>query len=42
MSSMEIDPPRPTKDVNMEESDEKGESSALVNGKKRFEVKKVF
>ncbi|KAG4096133.1 ubiquitin ligase subunit [Neocallimastix lanati (nom. inval.)] len=40
MSSMEIDQPAPIKDVKMEESNEKGESSALVNGKKRFEVKK--
>ncbi|KAL6612462.1 ubiquitin ligase subunit [Neocallimastix californiae] len=40
MSSMDIDQPAPIKDVKMEESNEKGESSALVNGKKRFEVKK--
>ena len=39
---MDIDQPAPIKDVKMEESNEKGESSALVNGKKRFEVKKVY
>jgi len=39
---MEIDQPAPEKDVNMEESNDKSESSALVNGKKRFEVKKVI
>eukprot|EP00833_Pecoramyces_ruminatium_P004859 jgi/Orpsp1_1/1178891/evm.model.c7180000067117.1 len=40
MSSMEIDQPAPSKDVKMAEFNEKGESLALVNGKKRFEVKK--
>jgi len=36
---MEIDQPAPPKDVNMEESND---DKALVNGKKRFEVKKVL
>ncbi|ORX79527.1 RING/U-box [Anaeromyces robustus] len=41
MSSMEIDQPAPPKDVKMEESSEKTEgNTALVDGKKRFEVKK--